>query len=186
MYSQEKLTYAYHHYFRKSYKKIIAVFVLIIFTTIAIAQSDQSIAPQAAPQAMTQQRMAEIIEDFADQYNDDFGAIQFTYNDVELALISDNRANRMRIVAPIIEVNELSEDMIIATLVSNYHLALDARYAIGDGLMYAAYMHPMRELTRNQLESAIRQVASLHNTFGTSFSSGELSFGVGNPELEEI
>ena len=160
---------------------IVNFLILTLLMSTCHAQSETQ-----SDKAMTQQKMSEIIKEYADSYEENRGVIQFTYNDVDLALVSDARANRMRIIAPIISITELSQETIIATLISNYHLALDARYAVGDGMMFAAYIHPMRELTRAQLESGIRQVASLHNTFGTSFTSGEMSFGVGNPEAEAI
>jgi len=84
----------------------------------------------------------------------------------------------MRIVAPVIEATQLTEEQILSSMISNYHLALDARYAIGDGILYSVYIHPLAELTETQLVSAVRQVATLRNTFGNGYTSGELTFGV--------
>lgn len=160
-------------------KMLAAITLLFLASSHSFAQIDNR-------QEMTEERMVEIIEQYADASEINLGVLEFTYSDVSLALIFDSSANRMRIVAPIIEANELSQEMIMATLVSNYHLALDARYGITEGTMYAVYVHPLKELTRAQIESAIRQVASLHNTFGTNYTSGELLFGVQAPQGEEI
>jgi len=92
----------------------------------------------------------------------------------------------MRLVSPVIEASNMSEQQIIASLVSNYHLALDARYAIGSGVLFSTYIHPLAELTESQLISAVRQVATLSKTFGTTYTSGELSFGVQAEEEERI
>ena len=59
---------------------------------------------------------------------------------------------------------------------ANFHSALDARYAISDGILWAAFIHPLQELTKDQVISAISQVYSTVQTFGTYYSSGELSF----------
>lgn len=106
------------------------------------------------------------------------GNITFTYDGAQLIAMVAEEANRMRLVSPVISATDLNEAQLAATLVSNYHLALDARYAVGDGVLYSAYIHPLKELTMQQLISAIRQVATLRNTFGTSYTSGELSFGI--------
>ena len=62
-------------------------------------------------------------------------------------------------------------------LIANFHSALDARYATGRGVVYAAFLHPLSALTEAELHSALRQVAALARNFGTSCSSGELLYG---------
>ena len=63
-------------------------------------------------------------------------------------------------------------------LEANFHSALDGRYAISNGMVYAAYIHPLSPLRPEEVRSALRQVAELGKTFGTTYSSGELLFGV--------
>ena len=101
-------------------------------------------------------------------------------------MISDTAANRMRLASAVVNASDMSDEQIISSLVSNYHLALDARYAIGNGVLFSTYIHPMAELTKTQLLSAIRQVSTLNKTFGTSYTSGELSFAVQPPPEERI
>jgi hypothetical protein len=113
-------------------------------------------------------------------------SITFTYDGAQLIAMVAEEANRMRLVSPVISATDLNEAQLAATLVSNYHLALDARYAVGDGVLYSAYIHPLKELTVQQLISAIRQVATLRNTFGTSYTSGELSFGIQSADRIDI
>ena len=162
--------------------------ISIYFYGVAYAQSNENTAPEAeneqlSPrQDMTQSKMAKIIEGLTEDIQASDNAINFVYDEVALTLVSDPRANRMRIVAPVIEADKMSEEQIIASLVSNYHLALDARYAIGSGVLFSTYIHPLAELTETQLVSAIRQVATLSKTFGTSYTSGELTFGVQTQE----
>lgn len=89
---------------------------------------------------------------------------------------SDEAANRMRIISAITDVDQLSGDQLFYALAANFHSALDARYAISDGLVYAAFIHPLSSLSVAELRSAISQVASAHRTFGATYSSGELFF----------
>jgi len=135
-----------------------------------------STASQSGP--MTLEKLTAIIQQVGNNVEVQDGTVAFTFADAQLLAVVAEPANRMRLLAPVIAASELSEAQMAATLVSNYHLALDARYAVGDGVLYSAFIHPLKELTVEQLVSAIRQVANLRNTFGTTYSSGEMSFGV--------
>ncbi len=44
----------------------------------------------------------------------------------------DENANRMRIITPIAERKQLNEDLILNSLVANFHTALDVKYALSD------------------------------------------------------
>ncbi len=35
-------------------------------------------------------------------------------------------------------------------MIANFHTALDARYAISDGVIYAAFIHPLSSLARRK------------------------------------
>jgi len=134
------------------------------------------------PQGMTQTKIKRIVSEIAEEVSGEANNLRFYYNGANLALISNLPANRMRIISPIMDAKSMNEQQILSSLLANYHLALDARYAIGNGVLYSVYIHPLKELTEDQLVSAVRQVATLRNTFGTTYTSGELSFGV---EVEE-
>lgn len=136
---------------------------------------------------MTLEKLTAIINEVGNNVEvQNGGSITFTFNEAQLIAVVAEQANRMRLIAPIVAAGDLTADQMAATLVSNYHLALDARYAVGEGVLYSAYIHPLKELTSNQLVSAIRQVATLRNTFGTSYTSGEMSFGVQTEERIDI
>ncbi len=181
--------------------KNIIIFFITVFSVIAMQQ--HSVAQDAEedaseysekgnsknePQAtgMTQAEMAIIIGDIAGEYQGSPSNIQFEIDGAPIMLVSDTRANRMRLLAPIMAADDMTQEHVAATLVSNFHLALDARYAVGNGILYSAFIHPLKELTRAQLESAVRQVATLRSTFGTSYTSGELSFGGQREPGQEI
>lgn len=104
------------------------------------------------------------------------GFVLFTYNQVGMALISDVKHDRMRIIAPVERAANLTPSQKDAVLAANFHSALDARYATGNEMLYAAYIHPLSPLTTEQLRSALDQVASLVLTFGDEYSSGALTY----------
>jgi len=151
--------------------------------------SNEQPAPQLVPipesnanvienrQDMTINRLTEIIGKYTGGVNTENGSLIFSYNEVPMTLLADERANRMRIITPVVEADQLVPEQMLAISLSNFHLALDARYALGGNMLYSTYIHPLKELTAEQVESAVRQVSMLRITFGTTYSSGEMSFG---------
>ena len=107
------------------------------------------------------------------------GLLEFTHDGVKMTCISDIEYSRMRIVTPIIRVEELTPEQVAHILEANFHTALDARYATSQGVLYATFIHPLAPLTEAELASAVRQVATLARTFGSSYTSGALSYGGG-------
>ena len=126
---------------------------------------------------MTQDAMEKIVVSNVDVIKQQKGYIVFTYKKVKMALISDVKHDRMRIIAPVTEYPALSDDKKDAVMEANFHSALDARYGVSKNILYSAYIHPLSPLTKSELESALKQVATLALTFGGSYSSGELTFG---------
>ncbi|MEO1529101.1 MAG: hypothetical protein AAFX06_27085 [Planctomycetota bacterium] len=94
-----------------------------------------------------------------------------------LTIITDESHDRMRIITPVLDADEIEIDLAMMLLKSNFDRALDARYALTDDYLWAAFIHPLSPLTEGFLVSGLRQVATLAENFGTSFSSGELVFG---------
>lgn len=163
----------------------------ILACSQAYAQTEERSTPPSESEnspreVMTQAKMANIIKSLVEKAEGPDNNLSFVYEGVTITMVSDANANRMRLVSPVAKATDMSEEQIIASLVSNFHLALDARYAIGSGVLFSTYIHPMQELTESQLLSAVRQVATLNKTFGTTYTSGELTFGVQAPEEERI
>ena len=153
--------------------------LLIPFLLVSGSNIDETKIEPADIQitAMQQSKMEQIVKAMAQESNGSEGVVQFKFRDVKMYLISDVKHNRMRIIAPIVEYSKLERQHIDAAFESNFHKALDARYAVSEGIMYAAYIHSMKELTQAQIESAVSQVANLALSFGGNYSSGELIYG---------
>jgi hypothetical protein len=94
-----------------------------------------------------------------------------------MACVTSVEFNRMRILAPVARTDALSGEHYVRVLEANFHTALDARYATSDGVLYSIFLHPLSSLGEAQLRSALYQVASLAGTFGTTYTSGTLSYG---------
>jgi hypothetical protein len=119
-----------------------------------------------------------ILENAVDEVTSSEGnVIGFRHAEVDLLCIFDETHDRMRIIAavkPYAEVTPEEKDRMFS---ANFHSALDARYCASNGILYAAYLHPLSSLTRENLLSSVYQVASLRISFGHDYSSGLLSFG---------
>ena len=139
--------------------------------------------PAGEAGTMTPEMLNEIITANASEVKDDGRVWEFQVSGVAMACIIDPNHDRMRIIAPILEADKLLEKHRKIMLESNYHNALDARYATSNGIVYSVFIHPFSSLDEKQLKSAMRQVSELAKTFGTTYSSGELSFGAQGTDL---
>ena len=126
---------------------------------------------------MDQAQLEATIKDLAQASKGGEGVVEFTYSNVNMFLISDPSYDRMRIVAPITEYKKLTPEQIDAVMEANFHQALDARYAVSEGVLYAAFIHPLGPLNISQIESAVYQVANLALSFGTVYTSGAITYG---------
>ena len=104
----------------------------------------------------------------------------FRFEDVNAYCQCQRDVDRMRIVAPICEVEQFGEQheqLLEIMLQANYHSALDPRYAIDRGVVMSAYLHPLAAQDEAQFVSGLRQVVEMVRTFGTTFSSTGIVFG---------
>ena len=151
----------------------------LLFSSVAQAQAQvQSVQVQSVQNRpeMTLTQLESILESAGSVEGGD-GQWQITLEGRDLIVLADVINNRMRIVAPIVSASEVSAEQVQNMLLANFHTALDARYALSNGTVVAVFIHPLASLDENYLRSALTQVATAANTFGTSYSSGEIGFG---------
>ena len=127
--------------------------------------------------AMHQERLETLIRGEATDVRGGQGAMEFEFDGVAMACVSDALHDRMRIIAPVVGASDMTTAQRQRVLEANFHTALDARYATSGPLLYAAFLHPLGSLSEPELRSALRQVAQLVKTFGGSYSSGDLRYG---------
>ena len=153
-------------------------------TAFAIEPAPEQVDPDPG---MTQQKLNDLVGRYGDDVKQAGNVVEFRFNEVDMLLISDANADRMRIISPIAHIANIQPEMVVQALAANFHSVLDARYAMGDeGMIYAAFIHPLSPLTEEQLFSAINQVASAHETFGTTFSGGSIVFPGSQQQQEEL
>lgn len=144
------------------------------------------LAAQEAEPPMSIGRMIEIVSVLDPDAGPEGGGISFTIKDVPVLIFADPTMNRMRAMVPIRRVEGMTEEELSRVMQANFDTALDARYAIARGQLWAVFIHPLRELERDQLISGIGQTVNIALTYGTSFHGGAAQFGGGDStELQE-
>ena len=137
-------------------------------------------------QNMDNEKLQEIYTSVSDSIQGQLGAWQFQVKDVMMISITDTNHNRMRIISPIVDAANLDDDMLKAALAANFHTALDVKYAITDGVLWSVFIHPLKELSEDQLRDALSQVYYANVNFGSSYASTSLIFpGSENKETKK-
>ena len=98
-------------------------------------------------------------------------------DEVQLFVLSDDSHDRMRIMAPIGELEEVEIDVLQVLLQANYDRALDARYAMRGKEVWSVSVHPLATLAPDDFASFLDQVVRLVKNTGSSFASSDLMFG---------
>lgn len=108
----------------------------------------------------------------------------FTVEDVQLQLVFDLNADRMRLLTPIAPADDIPAADLVRMMQANFDSALDARYGIAQGALWATFIRPLASLTMDDFASGIGQTVNLVRTYGTTYSSGALVFGGGDSAEE--
>jgi len=146
-------------------------------------QLPQPRAQQTDP--MDNARLQHLLERLDAEVKGQEGRWQINYNEVPLYVVTDEQADRMRIMTPIIDADTVSQSLLYRLLQANFDAALDARYAIAQDKVWSTFIHPLSTLTDREFFSGLAQTLVARNTFGTSFSSGALTFGGGDSQEEQ-
>ena len=105
------------------------------------------------------------------------GFWKFEFSGSLVLVITDESHNRMRIMTPVFDVDTIPTETFRVLLSANFDRALDARYCINDNVLWSAFLHPLRELEDHQFLNALKQVVTLSNNYGTTYTSSDLVYG---------
>lgn len=138
------------------------------------------VAAQDAEPDMTIPRMAEIVRALDAEAQFTPNGFQLTIDDVPVLIVTDPIANRMRAMVPIRLADGMTAEELERILQANFDTALDARYALANGRLWGVFIHPLRELKRDQFISGLAQTVNIANTYGTLYTGGAVQFGTGD------
>ena len=129
---------------------------------------------------MTPERMGELILRVDPEAVLEGATWLFGIEELNAVVVFDPLADRMRIMIPIQPADDLDQEELVRLMQANFDSALDARYAIAQGMLWSTYIHPLSTLTDEQFLVAIGQTVNVATSFGTSYSSGLFIFGSGD------
>ena len=175
-------------------KYIISILILFSFHGFSSPITDKDLKSQKYKELLTKiiklelqmnvGKMKNIIESNNIEFKHVNNTISMSINSYDLIIIYDENADRMRIVCPIIKVAELIDGQLNKALEANFHTALDAKYAVSDGIVWSVFVHPLSDLSESLFQSALEQTYVAAATFGKEYTSGALIFP--NPKQESI
>ena len=160
-----------------------ATILVVSLSFLAFAQTDKNESDDAyayAVQPMTAIRMSELILRVDENAINDGSTWYFNIIGLDAVLVFDIEADRMRVLIPIENTGDLSKGELLRLMQANFDSALDARYAIAQGQLWGAYIHPLSTLTDEEFLLGIGQTANVVASFGSSYSSGMFVFGGGD------
>ncbi|KIT14472.1 hypothetical protein [Jannaschia aquimarina] len=158
----------------------------LLLAAVLIGAAFAAIPSRAAAQdRMTLDRMVEVLSRLDPEAEQAGSAVRLTIEDVPVLVISDPRADRMRAMVPIRSAEGLTQEDLTRMMQANFDSALDARYAVAEGRVWAVFIHPLSPLRDDQLVSGIGQTVNAATTYGTLFTSGAGQFGRGDSAGEQ-
>jgi hypothetical protein len=125
---------------------------------------------------MNADKIKSILKENKIEYKQNNNVITFEIQGYSFTIIYDVKADRMRIVCPIVKVDDITKDHISQAMEANFHTALDARYAISNDIVWSVFIHPLSDLSEKLFQSALEQTLYAAATFGKQYSSGALNF----------
>lgn len=127
--------------------------------------------------ALNAQSISQLIDEVSTLLESGEGCWKIEYGKRILFLIVDEEHDRVRVMTPIMKEDDLEEDDLWDVMEANFDRSLDARYAIGDGVLWSLFLHPLTDLSRSLFLEGMDQVVTLANNFGGSFCSSDIIFG---------
>jgi len=134
---------------------------------------------------MDNARMHEILQRIDPKLQGKLGSWLLHHEDIPIQVITDENADRMRVIVPIAKVEDLDKDELIRLMQANFDSVLDARYSVANGVVWSAFIHPLSILSDEEFVSGLAQAITAAATYGTTYSSGALIFRGGDSSDEQ-
>ncbi|WP_170426780.1 hypothetical protein [Ruegeria arenilitoris] len=154
----------------------LAIFVIFLAGSV-VAQE----APEPEP-PMTYERLGKIVFALDPDAQPLGPGFQMTVSDRSVLVVTDINADRMRAMIAIRSAEGLSPSDLQRMMQANFDSTLDARYALANGTLWAAFIHPLSRLNKEQLISGLAQTVNIANTYGTLYTGGAAEFGGGDSQ----
>lgn len=155
-----------------------ALLLFFIASSLSAQEAEQP-SPEVEP-PMTYERLGKIIFALDPKAQPHGSGFALMVAGVPVLISTDVHADRMRAMVPIRSAKDLTDADMRRMMQANFDSALDARYAIADDMLWAAFIHPLSPLEKDQFISGVAQTVNIANTYGTLYSGGGAQFGGGD------
>ena len=167
------------------FRSILAATAVLILGVTACGDTtaqgeDGASAPALNSDPMTAQRLGELIRRIDEDAEASGPTWTFRVADLEVTVIYDVDADRMRIIIPIGPAEDIPIEELVRVMQANFDSALDARYAIANDMLWGTFIHPLSELSDEEFLVGLGETANVVLTYGTTYSSGLFIFGGGD------
>lgn len=143
-----------------------------------------ALLPLTTVWAATNQDLQFLLEEACTTLTGSNGSWDCSYEQQDLMILTSTGADRMRVMTVVGSATDADTNTLLE---ANFDRALDARFALHDEHVYAAYLHPLASLTADQFKDALAQVTQLAKTYGTTYASSGLHFvGRSQPVVASI
>ena len=136
-------------------------------------------------QGMSERKLERIFKKYDLELEGEEGVWMVKYDDRWILIFADDEADRMRIFTPVINRTDIESAEWERMLEANFHTALDAKYGLYNEYVISVYSHPLSYLDERQMLNAMEQVVNLADTFGTSYASSSILFGMRSDKVSE-
>ena len=161
---------------------VLAVWLLSLLLLAARAGTASDERELKAEEPMTSAALERILKTMEPNIEGSSGRWVMLRDGVPVLIWGNESHNRIRAMAPVAEVERIDQQVLMRMMEANFATALDVRYAVFEGIVWAVFGHPLDSLRERDLVSGLQQVVSLAKTAGTTYLSSDLKFG---PSYEE-
>lgn len=164
------------------------LFTIVVYVAMLLPVYGQGKEQEQAESKMDNARLEKLMKAMKLDIQGQPGQWQFELEGFFAMLVTDENADRMRIIVQIPDTEALDAAVLLRLMQANFDSALDARYAIANGSLWSTFIHPLSPLGDAEFASGLAQAVTLAATFGGSYSSGALLYqgGDSSGQLEEL
>ena len=170
-------------------KLILLMLILLLSFAYADEQENKDTESQVeknnAMSLMNNSRLHEILQRIDPDLQGRLGLWSIQFENFRAQIITDEIADRMRVIVPIVNVDDVEDGELLRLMQANFASALDARYCVANGVIWGAFIHQFSILSDEELLSGLAQAITVAKSFGSTYSSGALIFRGGDSAEEQ-
>lgn len=148
-----------------------------VLVALAFSLLAASVSGEESPPTTGATEVGDFLREIAVDVSGEDGQWTARYRGARILVFAVEEHGRMRIMAPITSTDSIGESEMRFMLDANYARALDAKFAIQDGVVWSLFNRPLVGLDRETFVDGADQVVTLRKNYGTSYRSTDLTFG---------